>query len=360
MSIERDLIKSLEPLRINEEEETTVQNQRGIWANRDEVRNWRGPIPISDYTFNEDSTPDLITKTIHQPVEYTQDIAVKYLKPPTPPPHGDLIIRQENDIIRPAAPAQIIRQLAPRPRTPEPLIIRERPPVPPTVMPTQLISLPGKVIDPPPRKVIIERMAQLPAKPQPVIIEKWLPYERQKRKVVYQPPTIVGAPAEKPKNVIIQWQVPNSVIKKEIRYLGVEKTDPNEYVAKHSSSLKETSEVPRFALDWDHISKSAATSDELKRELEKLKLKVVDLNPHNELLFTRHYVDAGNGFKLLFDAGHLPSDFHELEGDLDALKLVDLDREGLSSYKTYSSAKKSDFSTVYTFSSSSSTTTTNF
>jgi len=352
--MEKEIIKSLAPVQVNEDEEVNALGQRGVWVNKSEVQNWRGPVPISDYKLNEDSTPDLITKTIHQPVEYTQDISVKYLKPPTPPPHGDLVIRQENDVIRPHAPAQIIRQLAPRPRTPEPLIIREKPPTPPTVFPQQTISLPGKVMDPPPRKVIIERMAQLPPKPQPIVIEKWLPYERQARKVVYQPPTVVAGPVEKPKNVIIQWEVPNSVIKKEIKYLGVERADPKEYIAKYGSNLKESADLPKFALDWEYISKSSAASEELKRELEKIRLKVVDLNSaSSDLVFTRHYVDVGTGFKLFLDAANVPSDFHELEGDLEALKLVDLDREGLAMYKNYSksSAAKSDFSTVYTFTS---------
>jgi len=343
--MEKDLIESLSPLHITEDEETTALGHRGVWANKAEVQNWRGPVPISDYKLNEDASPDLITKTIHQPVEYTQDISVRYLKPPTPPPHGDLVIRQENDIVRPVAPPQIIRQLAPRPRTPEPLVIRERPPPQPLVLPHQLISLPGKVHDPPPRKVIVERMATLPPKPQPIVIEKWLPYERQKRRVIYQPPTFVAGPPEKQKNVIVQWQVPNSVIKKQVRYLGVERTDPNDYIAKHGSSLKDSVELPRFALEADYVNKTAAMSEELKNELEKVKLRLVD-SANSELLFTRHYVDVGTGYKLLLDATHLPSDFHELEGDIEALKLVDLDKEGLSSYKNI---KKSDFSTVYSF-----------
>ena len=123
--MEKDLIESLSPLHITEDEETTALGHRGVWANKAEVQNWRGPVPISDYKLNEDASPDLITKTIHQPVEYTQDISVRYLKPPTPPPHGDLVIRQENDIVRPVAPPQIIRQLAPRPRTPEVTIPRK-------------------------------------------------------------------------------------------------------------------------------------------------------------------------------------------------------------------------------------------
>lgn len=344
--MERDIIKSLQPLQVKDDEEITALGQRGIWVNKDEVNKWRGPIPISDYRLNEDSTPDLITKTIHDPVEYTQDISVRYLKPPTPAPHGDLVIRQENDVVRPAAPAQIIRQLAPRPRTPETMVIRERPPTAPVPLPHQLISLPGKVMDPPPRKVVIERMATLPPKPQPVLIEKWLPYEKQSRRVVYQPPTFVAGPPEKVKNTIIQWQVPNAVIKKEIRYLGIENADPQKYVAQYGSSLKDTTELPRFALDWENASKSASASEELKRDLEKVKLRVVDLVPHqsSDLVFTRDY------YTMIDSSVHTSTtNIHDLVGDIDALNLIDLEKEGLSMYKNIKTDKKSDFATVYRF-----------
>jgi len=30
-----------------------------------------------------------------QPVEYNQDIQVRYLRPPTPAPHGDIIIKEQ-------------------------------------------------------------------------------------------------------------------------------------------------------------------------------------------------------------------------------------------------------------------------
>jgi hypothetical protein len=60
------------------------------------------------------------------------------LKPSTPPPHGDLIIKQDSDIIRPAAPPIIIRQNGQRPITPEPIIIREKPPVKPQQLPAEV------------------------------------------------------------------------------------------------------------------------------------------------------------------------------------------------------------------------------
>ena len=44
-------------------------------------------------------------------VEYIQGLAIRYLKPPTPPPAGDIIITQEPDVIIKPAPPIIIRQL---------------------------------------------------------------------------------------------------------------------------------------------------------------------------------------------------------------------------------------------------------
>jgi len=63
---------------------------------------------------------------------------------------------------------------APAPITPETLIVREHPPAPPQSFPTKIITIPGKVYEPPPRKVIIEKLAPLPAKPQSIVIERWL------------------------------------------------------------------------------------------------------------------------------------------------------------------------------------------
>jgi hypothetical protein len=56
--------------------------------------------------------------------EYVQELAVRYLKPPTPPTPGDLVITVEsNSFIQPAPPL-IIRQQAARPETPEPLVTK--------------------------------------------------------------------------------------------------------------------------------------------------------------------------------------------------------------------------------------------
>ena len=71
------------------------------------------------------------------------------------------------------------------PVTPEPIIIRERPPPRPAPIPQKIITIPGKVIIPK-RSIIIEKIESKPNKPPMIIIERWLPYDSQKRRVVYQ------------------------------------------------------------------------------------------------------------------------------------------------------------------------------
>ena len=173
--IEDAMLRSRDPINVSENEEITVQGQRGVWVNKSEVQNWRGPVPINQYRLNDDPNPEIVTKTLNQPIEYTQDIQVKYLRPPTPPAPGELIIRQESSAVQlPHAPPQIIRQHAPRPATPEPLIIREAPPDIPVTIPRKIVTIKGTTgSDAPPRKVIIEKLPPMPAKPQPVIIERW-------------------------------------------------------------------------------------------------------------------------------------------------------------------------------------------
>lgn len=263
-AVENEVIDSESPIPFNEHEEITVAGERGLWLNKHEVQNWRGTIPIHEYQINEDCNPEQIVKTIHKPVKYIQNVWIKYLKPPTPAPHGDLIIKQENDLIPAAAPPIVIRQLASRPTTPETLIIRERPPCMPETLPQQTITVPGKLIDPPPRKVVIERMPEHPRKPQSIIIEKWLPYEKPKRRVILDPPACKAHKQNKLKNLIIQWNMPNWIVDQEVKYFDQEYTDPCDYIRKHGCNLKETCELPKY--DYNH--KKCLNEDDLPYQLE--------------------------------------------------------------------------------------------
>lgn len=196
-------------------------------------------------------------------------------------------------MITPPAPPLIIRQQPPRPPTPEPMVIREAPPQAPAQVGRKVITISGKRLPPPPRKVIIERLAPLPAKPQSVIVERWLPYAQTKRRVIFQRAAQVDPVIVKPRNVIIQWEAPRVNIRREIKYLGVIRANPAEYVQRYGASLKNATDLPDYVAN----------------------------------------IKTPEG--LVLAANYRYNTIHELEGDLQALRLVDLDREGLAEYRSY-------------------------
>jgi hypothetical protein len=170
--------------------------------------------------------------------------------------------------------------------------VREAPPLAPTPIGRKLITISGKRLPPAPRKVVIERLAQLPAKPQSVLIERWLPYSQVKRRVIFQsapPDPIVVAP----RNTIVQWEAPDVHVHKEYKYLGVIRANPSDYVQAFGATLRLARDLPDFV----------------------------------------HDIKTPEG--LILAAQYRAPELHELEGDVQALALVDLDREGLSAYRDY-------------------------
>lgn len=93
-NIEHAIRTATVPIVSNESEEVNALGHRGILLNKSQVQNWSGPVSINQYRLNDDPNPEVITKVSSQPVEYNQDIQVKYLRPPTPAPHGDIIIKE--------------------------------------------------------------------------------------------------------------------------------------------------------------------------------------------------------------------------------------------------------------------------
>jgi len=215
-AIEQAILRASNPIEITESEELTVLGQRGIWINRSEVNAWRGDIAITEYRIYEDSNPQIITKKVQQQIEYVQELAIRYLRPPTPPAPGEIIITQEPNIATGPAPPLIIRQAAARAETPEPLVIREAPPAPPKPIGQKRVVISGKRIPPPPRKVVIERLAALPSRPQNFIIERWLPYAENKRRVIFNKPTKPDPIPVNPRNVVVQWEAPEVIIRQEV------------------------------------------------------------------------------------------------------------------------------------------------
>lgn len=289
--VELSILRSENPIEVDETEEISVFGNRGVWMNKAEVLNWKGEISINEYIINEDANPEIITKRIDRSIEYVQELAIRYLRPPTPPAPGEIVITMEANFATGPAPPLIIRQQPARASTPEPLVVREAPPQPPVAVGTKRITISGKRLPPPPRKVVIERLAPLPSKPQNVIIERWLPYSQVKRRVIFNRSTQPDPIIAKPRNVIVQWEAPQVQIKKEIKYLGVIKANPAEYVQRYGSSLKHSRDLPQF---------------------------VLDIQTPNELVLAADYK-----YNTVL----------ELEGQLEAFKYVNLDREGLTEYK---------------------------
>jgi hypothetical protein len=92
--IEQAILRSNVPIELNETEEISALGVNGIWANKTENINWESYYRISDYSINEDMNPQIIKKKVSQNLEYVQELAFRYLKPPTPPLPGDIIIKQ--------------------------------------------------------------------------------------------------------------------------------------------------------------------------------------------------------------------------------------------------------------------------
>ncbi|CAF1362034.1 unnamed protein product [Rotaria sordida] len=172
--------QTLSSQQINNDDQRILAEYQQIMQNRPDLHN--------------DPNPQMITKPNPDQVTYQQNVSIRYLVPPTPPPPGPLIIREIVPPRPPTPPPVVIKYQEPSPPTPPPLILREAPPPPP---PQQEPTVITKVLPPEPpssRRVIVEHNAPLPPKPQPVIIEKWLPYKpAPPREVIYE--RVMGNPA---------------------------------------------------------------------------------------------------------------------------------------------------------------------
>ncbi|CAF1583964.1 unnamed protein product [Rotaria magnacalcarata] len=77
-------------------------------------------------SFDNNISPRVIHMPNNQEVTYKQNVIVRWLKPPTPPPPAPIIIREIQ--CPPEIPPPIIyRQVPQCPRTPPPIIVREQP-----------------------------------------------------------------------------------------------------------------------------------------------------------------------------------------------------------------------------------------
>ncbi len=349
-NVEEAIIKSKEPLKTNESHQITANKEKGIWLNRCETCNWKGDLPLSEYPINQDPCPHLIKKKSKK-IDQTQKIVVRYLKPATPPPPGAIIVRKEANKLTPAAPPIIIRQEPARACTPPPLIIREAPPPPPPPVPTKIITIPGRIIAPPPRKVIIEKIANEPAKPQTVIIERWLPYPKPKRKVIYEkaPEPIVCKPLPTIRNVVVQWEPSEVCLQPELQSLGVLHMDPFEYAARYSHLFRSYSDYPidynnlpsnnhhdspEQAVNTTNNNSNNSNNSNNNNDNNNNNRSSSSSNNHNHHPHHHHHNNNNNNNNHNHHHRNKScTPVHDLIGDIEALKLVDLDSEGLGMYK---------------------------
>ena len=153
-----------------------------------------------------------------------------------------MVIKHEPDVQMPQPPPLYIRQQPisydNRPKT---AIYRQNPPKMPPIILSETITVPGRVLPPPPRQVIVERLPHQPEPPPNIIIEKWLDYEPQQRQVRYIPPErVVQQNIQPAKNVLIQWELPDVEINKVYNDLGCEVVDPYEYARKHGLRMAQS------------------------------------------------------------------------------------------------------------------------
>lgn len=288
--MEKEIIESRNPLPLDENVKINVNGYTGVWSNRLESVNWKGPIPLENYRINNDPDPYVIKKKPESKLTFNQDVKVKYLNPPRLPKPGDIVINAEPDRQIQPGPPIIIRQNRERIPDPPPMVIREAPPRIPQPINQKVINIPGKVVPPPARKVIIEKLPQIPPKPRSIIIERWLPFEKQTRNVIYNKPKN-SAILSDPKNLIIDWESPDVEVVHRIKNEGIFNTDPTKYSSKFKDEI--LTKLPDF-------------TDKIAR-------------PRGIILAAEKQDD------------YLP----ELVGDVDALMLIDLEKAGLAEYKEY-------------------------
>jgi hypothetical protein len=81
-------------------------------------------------------------------------------------------------------------------------------------------------------------LAAIPVSPQSVIIERWIPYGAQaKRKTIVQRAAAAAQQYTSPRNIIIQYEIPQVRIVRQFQRLGVTQENPAAYFQRYGASL---------------------------------------------------------------------------------------------------------------------------
>lgn len=202
--------------------------------------------------------PPIIIRKRSKDLLLKQQVDIQLLRPPTPPPPAPIIIRE----VRHKRPPTCKRPLTIHQRlenngqihlskTPSPIILRERPPLPPknefsskpTIFYRHLPTPP-----PSPPTVIFERLrphaSTVIQKPARILVEKWLPYPpEQKRKIIYErasplPIRNKRHANEQAKNVIFEYDNVNVIVNKDIKQRKeIKRVIPDQYIRQYGNSL---------------------------------------------------------------------------------------------------------------------------
>ncbi|CAF0753493.1 unnamed protein product [Didymodactylos carnosus] len=193
---------------------------------------------LEDKQDSDESSAIVIHKSTKDYV-MKQEVAIRLLRPPTPPPSGPIVIREVREKPkRIASPIIIQENKCINSKTPSPIIFRERPPEPPEVKGTHIIYKRIPSTRNPSPQIIIERLPILPIrKPPPIVIERWLPYPEQKRKVIYEKASPIPK-KRRSKKVIIEYKNMNVIVDKVVKHIdGINKTDPVRYIKQYGGTL---------------------------------------------------------------------------------------------------------------------------
>lgn len=218
-------------------------------------------------------------------IAYNQHITLKLTD------SNDIIVKKESDIQISHAQPLLLEQKPTEPvvKLPVELLI-ERPSTPTKPIPPQIISMSPMIIPQSARK--IERLPMLPTLPKVLIIERWLDYNERISQVRFIPVPEME-PLLKVKTTIIQWETPEIKLHREFKFEGVTSEVPGEYISRFGNDLLSTKNLPPEFVDK---------------------------------------FDVPPGEKL---GSHYLSDVPKLIGDIEALKLVDLEENDLSQYAHY-------------------------
>lgn len=201
--------------------------------------------------------PPVLIRRKNKDLLFKQQVDIQLLRPPTPPAPAPIIIREIRHKPSPNnRPLTIHQKLETTgqlhiSKTPSPIVIRERPPIPPkhdfaskpTIIYRHLPTPP-----PSPPTVIVERLrphvAAVVQKPRPILVEKWLPYPpEQKRKIIYERASPIPMQNKRQANdqgkrIIVEYDQVNVIVDKDIKQRKeIRRVSPNRYVRQYGDSL---------------------------------------------------------------------------------------------------------------------------